>query len=221
MFLCVQFKIIMYKKSIKNGLTIQNTQPGHAEKLEILQRKVFPNLSPDELMTAKHYLRHLEIFPEGQFVVLDGEKTVGMTTTMRYHFSTADHTFLEISGNLWLTTHEPGGDWLYGLDVGVDPDYRGLGIAREIYRARQDVARQLGLKGQITVGMMNGYQNVSEKWTVEAYFEKLRASEINDPTVSMQQKMGFEIVGLIKNYLDDPTCGNCGVLMTLDAARDV
>ncbi len=211
----------MYKKIIKNGWIIRNTEPQDAPGLEALQQKVFPTLSPDELMTAQHYLQHIRIFPEGQFVVLDGEKVIGMSTTMRYHFSTAHHTFLEISGNLWLTTHEPEGDWLYGLDVGVDPDYRGMGIAREIYRARQEVARQLGLKGQITVGMMNGYEAVQDQYTTDEYFEKLRAGEINDPTVSVQQRMGFVIVSLIHDYLDDPKCGNCGVLMTLDIAKDV
>ena len=211
----------MYKKIIKNGFIIQNTEARHAGGLEALQQKVFPALSPEELMTAAHYLQHIRIFPEGQFVVLDEDKVIGMSTTMRYHFSTAHHTFLEISGNLWMTTHEPEGDWLYGLDVGVDPDYRGMGLAREIYRARQEVARQLGLKGQITVGMMNGYEAMSSQLTTDEYFEKLKNGEINDPTVSMQQRMGFIIVNLIPDYLDDPTCGNCGVLMTLDAEVEV
>jgi GNAT superfamily N-acetyltransferase len=211
----------MYKKVIKNGWIIQNTQPEHAERLQALQQKVFPALSAEEVMGAAHYLQHIRIFPEGQFVVLDGEKVIGMSTTMRYHYSIEPHTFLEISDNLWMNTHEPDGDWLYGLDVGVDPDYRGQGIAREIYRARQEVARQLGLKGQITVGMMNGYQAVSDRYTTDEYFEKLKNGEINDPTVSMQQRMGFVIISLIHDYLDDPTCGNCGVLMVLDINKEV
>jgi len=207
------------KKNIQNGWVIQNTRPEHARQLEALQRKVFPALSPDEMLTEKHYLQHIEIFPEGQFVVLDGERAIGMSTTMRYHFSTQPHTFLEVSGQLWMTTHEPKGEWMYGLDVGVDPGYRRQGVAREIYRARQETARRLGLKGQLTVGMMNGYGAVSGQMTPEAYFEKLRKGEISDPTISAQQRLGFVMVALMKNYLDDPTCGNCGVLLTLDAAH--
>ncbi|MBK8564406.1 MAG: GNAT family N-acetyltransferase [Saprospiraceae bacterium] len=211
----------MYKKSLPSGLVIQNTEAHHAKGLAALQQTVFPTLSPEELMGEAHYLQHIRIFPEGQFVVLDGERAVGMSTTMRYHFSLAQHTFLEISGNLWMTTHEPDGDWLYGLDVGVDPEYRGMGLAREIYRARQETCRTLGLKGQITVGMMNGYQARSHELSTDAYYELLKKGEINDPTVSVQLRMGFEIQGLIHDYLDDPKCGNCGVLMTLDANKPV
>lgn len=211
-----------YKKIIKNGYIIQNSQPEHAKRLEALQRKVFPTLSNSEIMTAAHYLKHIQVFPEGQFVVLDGEKVIGMSTTMRYHLSYEPHTFLDISDNLWIEgTHEPNGDWLYGLDVGVDPDYRSQGIAREIYRARQEAARHFGLKGQITVGMMNGYGKVEDEFTVEEYFDKLMNRDLIDPTVSAQQKLGFKIISLITDYLDDPTCGNAGVLMTMEATHEV
>lgn len=209
------------KKSIRNGWVIQTPGPEHAERLEALQRRVFPTLSDGEILTAAHYRRHLEIFPEGQFVVLDGERVIGMSTTMRSHFSVEPHTFLEISGNLWLSTHDPDGDWLYGLDLGVDPEYRQQGIAREIYRARQDAARRLGLKGQLTVGMLNGYGARSTEMTAEEYFEKLRNGHLSDPTVSAQQRLGFTIVKLMKDYLDDPACGNAGVLMTLSASSEI
>lgn len=209
------------KKTIRNGWVIQTPDPQHAEPLEALQRRVFPTLSEEEILTASHYRRHLEIFPEGQFVVLDGEKVIGMSTTMRSRFSDAPHTFLEISGNLWLTTHQPEGEWLYGLDLGVDPAYRQQGIAREIYRARQETARQLGLKGQLTVGMLNGYAAHRNYMTVEEYFEKLQQGQISDPTVSVQQRLGFRVLKLMKNYLDDPACGNAGVLMTLDASMEI
>ncbi len=212
---------MFFQKRIQNGWVIQNTRPDHTKQLEALQRRVFPALAQNEILTEKHYLKHLEIFPQGQFVVLDGERVIGMATTMRHHFSTQPHSFLEISGNLWMTTHDPNGDWLYGLDVGVDPDYRRQGLAREIYSARQEVARQLGLKGQITVGMMNGFGAVSGEMTPEEYFEKLQNGKITDPTVSVQQRLGFVTVALMKNYLEDPTCGNCGVLMTLSATHEI
>lgn len=211
----------MYYKKLSKGYIIQNSLPKHAEALEELQKTVFPTLSPDELMQAKHYLKHIELFPDGQFVVLDGDKVIGMSTTIRYHLSMEDHTFLEISDNLWMTTHEPNGEWLYGMDVGVHPDYRGKGLARDIYRARQEVARALGLNGQITVGMPNGYLNYAEKMDLDDYFDEILRGNIRDPTVSVQEKMGFELVRLIHNYLEDPQCGNGGVLMILPIEKDV
>lgn len=198
-----------------------NTRPEHAPLLDALQKIVFPTLSPDELMGERHYHEHLKVFPEGQFVVVDEDRVVGMTTTMRHHLTLEDHTFLEISGNMLLSTHESDGDWLYGLDVGVHPDYRGRGLAKQLYRARQELCRQLGLKGQVTVGMPNGYLNYAHEMDLDTYFEALKAGQLTDPTVSAQQKTGFEIIRLIHNYLEDPQCGNGGVLMVLPVEKIV
>jgi GNAT superfamily N-acetyltransferase len=212
---------MQYFKRLPSGLVIQNTTAQYAEALDALQVLIFPTLSPAERLTAQHYLHHLTLFPQGQFVVLDGDICVGMSTTIRHHLSMEDHTFLEISDNLWMNTHQADGDWLYGMDVGVHPLYRGQGIAREIYRARQETCRLLGLKGQITVGMPNGYLNYASEMSLDTYFEQLLSGQISDPTVSAQQRIGFKILRLIHNYLDDPQCGNGGVLMRLDVDRTV
>ena len=140
---------------------------------------------------------------------------------MRLGTHTGHHTFLEVSGNLWLTTHDPEGEWLYGLDMGVDPAYRGRGLAREMYRARHALARRLGLRGQMIVGMLNGYEPYASEMSIETYFEQLRNGMLNDPTISAQVKIGFEIVDLMPGYLDDPACGNAGALMILPAEKNV
>ncbi|MGB3075785.1 MAG: GNAT family N-acetyltransferase, partial [Chitinophagales bacterium] len=193
-----------------------------AEQLELLQRKVFPLLAEEELLHADQYKKHLEIFPAGQFVALDGVKVIGATTSMRYHYNIEDpepHTFQEVMGGGWLTTHEPNGEWLYGIDVSVDPSYRKIGIAKALYKARQHTVHQLELKGQITVGMLNGFGAVKDKMTLDEYYEKVKSGELFDPTVSVQQKVGFKIAGLIKEYLHDPTCGNAGALIVLEAGE--
>ena len=187
----------MRPKILPSGLVIQNAKPEHTAALGALQAIVFPTLSADELMQEKHYQKHIELFPEGQFVVLDGAAVVGMSTTIRYHLALEDHTFLDISEGLWMTSHEPEGAWLYGMDVGVHPNYRGRGLAREIYRARQETCRNLGLKGQITVGMPNGFLNYADKMSLDEYFDHILRGQIHDPTVSVQQRMGFELVRLI------------------------
>jgi len=191
----------------------------HAEQLETLQRIVFPSLAEEELLHAEQYKKHIELFPEGQFVALDGDKVIGATSTIRYHFnagSNEHHTFYEVMGGGWFTTHEPDGEWLYGMDVSVHPAYRGKGIARALYKARQYICMQLALKGQMTVGMLNGYCNVQDKMSIEEYFEKVKAHELFDPTVSVQEKIGFKITALMKDYLNDATCGNAGAVIVLD-----
>jgi GNAT superfamily N-acetyltransferase len=212
-----------YYKKINDHLVVQHMQPEHVQQLEELQKIVFPTLADDELIKATHYVKHLELFPEGQFVITDKDKVIGMTSSMRSSFDFADyhHTFKETIAGGWMTNHNPDGDWLYGLDIGVHPDYRGLGLARILYRARQDVAKQLGLKGQLTVGMMSGYGAVSNQISGEQYYKELVEKKRFDPTISTQMKIGFEPVALIPDYVSDPVCGNYGVLIKLDIGKEV
>lgn len=213
--------ITMHQKDLPQGYHIQQTQAQHAKALDTLQRLVFPTLAEEERMAERHYLHHLQVFPEGQLVLLHDSELIGMTSSIRYHLDLEDHTFLEVSDNLWFNTHEPDGDWLYGMDMGIHPAYRGQGLARHMYRARQEVCRSLGLKGQIIVGMPNGYANHAHEMSLEQYYEALVQGQIYDPTVSTQMRMGAEPHHLIHNYLDDPQCGNGGVMMILPVEKEV
>jgi GNAT superfamily N-acetyltransferase len=212
-----------YRRVLSNGLAIASARPEHAAQLEALQRVVFPTLADEERFKAAHYLKHFELFPAGQFVGLDGDRVVAATATIRLHFDFTDrsHTFADIIQGGWLTSHQPDGDWLYGADVGVHPEYRGRGLAQALYAARQELVWTLGLKGQVTAGMMSGYGAVKHRMSAEDYYEGLVAGRINDPTLSMQRRVGFEFRGLLKDYLQDPVCDNYSVLIVLDAARDV
>ena len=76
------------RETVSSEIVITRMLPEHAAELERLQHKVFPHLAEEEILHADQYKKHLEIFPEGQFVALEGGKVVGSTTTMRYHKGT-------------------------------------------------------------------------------------------------------------------------------------
>jgi GNAT superfamily N-acetyltransferase len=205
------------------GLVVCRTGPEHVDQLEQLQRIVFPTLAADERFEARHYLRHLELFPEGQFCVVDGARVVGMTSTVRldFDFDHPGHTFADIIQGGWLTSHQPAGRWLYGADVGVHPEYRRRKIARALYAARHETVRRLGLAGQVTVGMPSGYGAVKQAMTAEAYVAELIAGTRSDPTISAQLRIGFELRQLLPDYINDPVCAGYGVVLVLPAERDV
>jgi len=203
-----------YLKKTADGLVVQTTQVNHAEQLEALQETVFPTLAKNALFRAPHYLNHIRIFPEGQFVVTDGDKVVGMTSTIRYHLDEKKpSTFAEVIDGGFLNTHEPDGEWLLGLDIGTHPQWRGRGIARHLYDARQQTVERLNLRGQYTYGMLSGYGALKATMRAEEYYAELIAGKRKDPTVSRQMANGFEAVKLVPGYLEDPICDNYVVLL--------
>lgn len=208
------------------GLAVCRTGPEHAEQLEELQRVVFPTLAPEERFLARHYLGHLELFPEGQLCVVDrgaGDRVVGMTSTIRRDLDLdhPDHTFAGIIQGGWLTSHQPAGRWLYGADLGVHPAYRRRGIARALYAARHELVHRLGLLGQLTVGMPSGYGAVKGELTAAQYHAELARGTRRDPTISAQLAIGFQLGGLIAGYIHDPVCDGYGIVLVLPAGHEV
>jgi hypothetical protein len=194
---------------------VQST-PAMADALAAIQQACFPTLSAAELLTADQYRRHTEIFPEGQLAVIGpGGQPVASSTDLIRHvdFDHIQHRFMEATGDNWLTTHEPDGDWLYGADIGIHPDYQGRGLSRLLYDARQDLIRRLNLKGHVAGGMLKGYGAYRAAMSAQTYIDKVVAGEIFDPTLSVQLRRGFVVAGVIDHYLDDPTCDNKAALI--------
>lgn len=211
----------MDKHALKTGFVVKNPTLDDVEMLAEVQRLCYPTLSAEEIMTEEHFTSHINIFQDGQFAIYDGDKLVASATALRYSDVMGDHNFLDVSGNLYLTTHEPDGEWLYGIDMGVHPNYRGRGFARILYRARQAYVKANGLKGQAIAGMLPGFAKHAHEMDIRTYYEKVKNRELFDPTTSVQERMGFEIIRLFEDYLTDPASGNASVLMLLSVDKDV
>jgi predicted N-acetyltransferase YhbS len=198
-----------------NDITITNTRPEHAEAIERHQRLCFPTLAEEELIKVPHVLRHLELFPEGQHVALDGERVVGMSSTFRVTEEQAftPHVFHDIIDGGYFGHHNPQGEWLYGADVSVHPDYRGRKISRMLYDARKVLIRSLGLRGMVAGGMLPGYHHYQDRMSVEAYVAAVAAGELTDPTLTPQLRSGFKVRDIFYGYLEAGHLGSQAALI--------
>ena len=199
---------------LNDTFIVRTANPEDAIRMEFVQKNCFPTLHETEIMNRNHFANHIKVFQEGQIVVEKEGLVIAAASTMRCDFPDHDSTFLEETDNLWITnSHIPNGDWMYGIDMGVLPEFRGLGLSKEMYKARAEVCKILGIKGQIIAGMTIGYGKYRDQMSIEEYCSKLESKEISDPTVSAQQQSGFRWIRAIYDYINDPESGNASILM--------
>ncbi|MCB1165433.1 MAG: bifunctional GNAT family N-acetyltransferase/carbon-nitrogen hydrolase family protein [Leptospiraceae bacterium] len=169
-----------------------------------LQKAVYSDAYEEGMYGARVFEMELAAFPEGQFVAeLDG-KIVGYTATLIVNLAEDTfYTFIEITGNGTFTTHNPAGDTLYGADMAVHPDYRGLGVARKLYSERKRLLRRFNLRRMIAGGRIPGYREFAGKLTPEQYVEKVVAGELTDPTLTPQLKIGYRVKAIYMDYSTD------------------
>lgn len=202
------------KKIIDGTFIVRNATPEDAIRMEYVQAQCFPSLHESELMNRAHFANHVKVFPEGQLVIEKDGLVIGSASTFRCHFPEHEHTFLDSCDNLWITNaHVSNGDWMYGFDMGVLPEYRGLGLSKEMYKARHEICKILGIKAQIIAGMTIGYGAVKDKMTIQEYCERLEKKEFTDPTITPQIKAGFRWIKAVYEYINDPESGNASILM--------
>lgn len=191
------------RRSRMMPIVIANTRPEHFAQLAAHQQLCFPTIPAEDWMTAEHFAAHLRLFPEGQHVALDGERVVAQSSTLRVsaELAFAPHTYRQITGANFFTTHDPAGEWLYGADMSVHPDYRGRRISSMLYDARKALIRRLGLRGMVAGGALPGYHHYAGRMSVEAYVAEVVAGRLVDPTLTTQLRNGFQVRGILPGYL--------------------
>ncbi len=203
----------------KTRIQVVPTRPDYAAPLAAMQPRVFPTLRAEELFTVAMYRAQIAAFPDGQLMALlpsdGGPVLVGATTTFRTsrRFDGDVPYYFEVIGYGMLTTHEPDGGWLYGVDVSVDPAYRRLGIGSRLYDARRALVRRLNLRGEIVAGMLPGYERCRSALSVETYVERVAAGALADPTLTWQLRNGFRVERLLRGYIHDPRSDDTATLL--------
>lgn len=151
--------------------------------------------------------RLLALFPEGQICIEDMGRVVGAALTLRVDYSKIenDHSYEDIVDYGKFSQNDPDGDYLYGIDVFVHKEYRGMRLGRRLYDARKELCEKLNLKGIIVGGRIPGYAKYAHELTPDQYIDKVRKREIVDQVLTFQLSNDFHPKRAIRNYIPDDT----------------
>lgn len=182
---------------------VEQTRPEHFSGIRALTELVYPGTPP---WSERQLQSHLDVFPEGQFVVVDDDSQVviGMAASLIVWWD--DYTFSEnwlsfTDGGMFTNHDSVKGRTLYGAEVMTHPQMRGRGIGRVLYDARRALVESRGLLRIRAGARLRGYHHHAHAMSAEAYAIQVARGTLNDPTVSFQMKMGFHILAVVEGYL--------------------
>ena len=192
-----------------------------ADELERIELTCFPTANPADLLSKEDIEAYADVFPEGYFVALVDGRPVGMGAGiyLDFDFEHPQHTIAGITGEHQCGNHDPDGAWYYGTDITVLPEYRGRGIGGMLYERRKALVIEDGKRGIIAGGSLPGYFAHKAAMPIEDYVNKVVAGEITDPTLSFQMSHGFEVRGLLENYLEDEADDGWAALIVWENPR--
>lgn len=187
----------------KGPYHVVNTRPEHFEGIRALTEMVYPGSAPWSMAQLQS---HLDIFPEGQFVVIDDDTNVviGMAASLIVWWEEYEFTenWLSFTDAGMFTNHDrEQGRTLYGAEVMTHPKRRGLGVGKALYTSRRALAERLGLLRIRAGARLRGYHKHAKDMTAEQYTIQVIQGTLNDPTVSFQMSQGFHILAVVEGYL--------------------
>lgn len=174
---------------------------------------------PDSYWQEHHIQSLITKFPEGQIVIKVNNEIAGCALSIILDYDKFDdqHTYREITGDYTFDTHTSEGDILYGIEVFIKPDFRGLRLGRRLYDYRKDLCEQLNLRGVAFGGRMPNYHNYAATLTPKEYIDKVRRKEISDSVLNFQISNDFHPSKILKGYLEgDKASNEFAVLMEWD-----
>lgn len=165
---------------------------------------------PNSYWKEDHINALIHMFQEGQVVLKVNGQLAGCALSIIVDYSRFErhHTYKELTGNYTFSTHNSEGDVLYGIDVFIKPQYRGLRLGRRLYDYRKELCERLNLKGIAFGGRIPNFHKYADKMSPKEYIEKVKRKEINDPVLNFQISNDFHPSKVLKGYLEGDEASN-------------
>lgn len=207
----------MELSEIRN-IELEYLQPEDYQALKEVMISAYHTM-PEMYWRESHIDSLLQKFPEGQVVMKVNGQLAGcaLSIIVDYDKFEDEHTYREVTGNYTFSTHDEDGDVLYGIDVFIKPEFRGLRLGRRLYDYRKELCEKRNLKGIAFGGRIPNYHKYADQISPKEYIEKVRLKEIHDPVLNFQISNDFHPHLILRNYMEgDEASGEYAVLLEWD-----
>lgn len=155
------------------------------------------------------------LYPAGQIVAWDGDILVGATISriVPYDDFSKPHRQADV---LDLTRYQADariGNALYGMDIFVNPQYRGI-TGHRIYKKLMQAFTDSNFTHFVGVSILSGYHRYADSLDLETYVEKVMAKAIKDEAFSFHLSVlkSVTVFGVMHDFNpQDAASVGCGV----------
>lgn len=177
------------------------------QELKAAMIEAYTNLDVANSYWEEHQIELLiSKFPEGQIVIKVNNQIAGCALSIQINDADFDdaHVYTDITGigKDTFNNHNSYGDTLYGIDVFIKAEFRGLRLGRRLYDYRKELCERLNLRGITFGGRIPNYHKYSDKLSAKQYIDKVKRKEIHDPVLNFQISNDFHPARILKGYLE-------------------
>jgi predicted amidohydrolase/ribosomal protein S18 acetylase RimI-like enzyme len=189
-------------------LVLRRLKSEDYESVVALQKSCFPSMRP---WLREQFESQLRIFPEGQICIELDDRIVASGASLivdeANYSEWADWMLISDSG--FIRNHDESGDTLYGIEIQVDPEYRGMRLARRLYNERKNLCRARNLARMTIGGRIPGYAKTAGEMSPQEYVRAVIEKKLYDPVLTTQIANGFVLKEIVPDYLpnDEDSAG--------------
>jgi GNAT superfamily N-acetyltransferase len=189
---------------------------------EVIKKKVSSEVTAVKArseVSAKKIRSQLKIFPEGYFCAFINGEMAGSFATMKknYDINYPVTTWVEATAEGLITNHEPNGNALYGVSLGVPPQYRGLGVGKKLVERAKQLVVESNLELLVLGARIPFYYKYEDMIVTEYVNKRKENGDRFEPELRFYERCGLSVGKILPEHMTgkwaDHESKNYGVQM--------